>query len=129
MTFHPQFLVAPDGSEMVLLLRADYERLLAGDDDAADNAAADRALAESEDRYPAEVVDAMIDGATPVAAWRSYRKLTQAALANRTGLTQAAIARLETRKNGKVPIGRLETRRALAKALDIFLSALDPLEA
>lgn len=128
MTYEPQTFTAPDGTEMVVLTKADYDALRGLTEDAADNAAADRALAESAARYPAEVVDLLMNGATPVAAWRTYRNLTQQQLADRTGLTQAAIARLERHKDGRMPLGRRDTRIALAKALEIPLAALDPLD-
>jgi len=129
MEYKPQHFEAPDGTPLVVITADEYKRLLATvDDDAADIAAADRARAD-DTRFPAEVVDAIIDGATPVAAWRQYRGLSQAALAGTAGMTQAGVSRLETKKDGRAPaVGRLETRRALAKALDVPLSALDPLE-
>lgn len=127
MTYHQTF-AAPDGTELVVIPKAEYDRLTAVvDDDAHDIAAAERARADAV-LYPADVVDAMIDGLTPLAAWRAHRKLTQAKLADMAGITQAGVARLETRKGGRTPSGTLETRRALAKALGIPVAALDPLE-
>jgi hypothetical protein len=130
MIYQPQTFRAPDGTELVVMTRADYDRLVATaalDEDARDNAAAAAALAESDARFPLAVVDAILAGLTPVAAWRRHRGLSQSALARYTGLTQAAIARLESRRNGRAPaVGRLTTRRAIAAALDIPLRALDP---
>jgi DNA-binding XRE family transcriptional regulator len=93
-----------------------------------DIAEAQRILSDAEVFYPAAVADAILAGATPLAAWRTYRGMSQAALAQAAGLTQAAVARLEAKHIGKVPQGRLKTRRALARVLDIDTSALDPLE-
>lgn len=91
-----QVIAAPDGTEMVLITRAEYQRL-SGEprEDAVDIAAADRILAESDVRYPAQVVDAMLAGSTPLAAWRKHKGLSQAVLASAAGITQAAVSRLE----------------------------------
>lgn len=96
--------------------------------DATDIAAADHALAASDVRYPAEVMDAMLAGDTPIAAWRKYRGLSQMALADKSHITQAAISRLEqTGEEHAQPLGRRITRQAIARALDVPLAALEPL--
>lgn len=128
----PQFITGPDGSELVVITRDEFDRLTAAsgpaNEDAADIAAADRARAESDIRYPAAVVDAMLAGDTPIAAWRKHRGLSQAALATKSGITQAAISRLERsgEEHGQ-PLGRRMTRQAIARALDVGLAALEPL--
>lgn len=130
MTYQPQRIEAPDGTELVVITRAEYDRLVDahGDEDARDARLADLALAEGDLRYPAPVMDAMLAGDTPVAAWRKHRGMSQADLAAKTGMTQAGVSRLETRREGITPVGRLATRRALAKALDVPVAALEPLE-
>lgn len=129
MTYQPQSFVAPDGTEMVVITRADYERLalLAASDDALDLAAARAALAESDARYPAAVVDAILAGTSPMAAWRHYRGLSQAALAAKAGVSQTGIARLEQSRQGAFPEGRRATRAAIAAALDVPVSAIEPI--
>lgn len=115
---------------MVLITRAEHQRL-AGEphEDAADIAAADRILAENNTWYPAEVVDAMLAGATPLAAWRKHKGLSQAALASAAGIRRAALFRLEKVTGEAAGVdGRIGTRRALASALGVPLSALDPLD-
>jgi DNA-binding XRE family transcriptional regulator len=56
-----------------------------------------------------------------LAAARELRDLTQQALANRAGLTQATIARIE---KGRKPGLRLDTIVAVAEALGVSLDAL-----
>ncbi|MBX9814633.1 MAG: hypothetical protein A4S12_10945 [Proteobacteria bacterium SG_bin5] len=126
----PQSFTAPDGTEMVVLTRAEYDRLaaLAGEEDALDLAAARAALAESDARYPGPVVDALLEGASPIAAWRRYRGLTQEQLARAAGISQTGIARLERRHGRGFPEGRRATRIAIAEALRLPLSALDPID-
>jgi len=117
MTYQPQKITAPDGTTLIVLAESDYLALL----DATDIAAADRASAESDFLVPGEVVDSMIDGKSPVAAWREYRGLTQAALAERAGLLQPSLARVEAGK-GKT---RARTLEKIAGALQVPLWALD----
>ena len=126
---YEHFFTAPDGTELAVITRAELEQLRGGEpgEDAADIAAADRARAD-EVRYPAEVVDAILAGESPIAAWRKHRGFSQAALADRSHITQAAISRLE--RGGEEhaqPLGRRITRQAIARALDVPLAALDPL--
>lgn len=131
MTYEPQRFTAPDGTAMVVLPASDYERLLAAaapDEDARDVRAAERALAASDVRYPDTVVGHILAGHSPIAAWRMYCGLSQAQLARRAGLAQTAISRLERTQDGRLPLGRRETRAAIARVLDIPVAALDPLE-
>lgn len=129
MNYRPQSIEAPDGTPLVVITKAEYERLLAVadlDEDARDMIRADRALAESDIRYPAEVVDSLIEGKSPVAAWRRYRGMTQVELAARSGVTQAAISGMERGSGGD--IGSVKTRRAVARALGVTLDAIEPLD-
>src|SRR3546814_6952227 len=64
------------------------------------------------------------DGLSPLAAWRRYRGLSQAELAEKAGMSQTGVAALERRPNAQ---GRRSTRKALADALGITVSAPNPL--
>lgn len=128
---YEHFFTAPDGTELAVITRDELLRLRGLDDqdeDAADIAAADRARYASDVRIPAAVLDAVLAGETPIAAWRKHRGFSQAELADRAGVTQAAISRLETIGAAGVPSGRLATRRTIAKALDVSIEALEPLD-
>lgn len=72
-------------------------------------------------RVPADVVDAMLDGASSVRAWRLHRDLTQQLLADAAGIAKPFLSQIETGK--RVP--SVVTLRALAKALHVPLDALD----
>ena len=135
---YEHFFTAPDGTELAVITRAELEQLRGGDldirhegeelGDAADIAAADRARANARILYPAEVVDAMIAGDSPISAWRKSRGYSQAKLAERAGITQAAVSRLERSGDDHPhPQGRWVTRKAIARALGIPPSALEPL--
>lgn len=126
MSYEPQSFAAPEGIEMVILEAAEYSRLkrIAGEEGklAAD---ARRSLAEigrGAGTMPAEVLNFILDeGLAPLAAWRRYRRLSQAALTRRAGLSQVWISRIE-RGGG---YGSREMRRKLAAALDAPLWAID----
>lgn len=126
MTYQPQHFQAPDGTRMVVITADEYQRLRALDDeDARDIADGMAALARHEAdgvTVPSEVVEMIIEGATPLRAWRRYRGITQKALAAAVGLSASAINALEQQPDR---IARPENRRALAKALDMPVRALD----
>ena len=69
---------------------------------------------------PHDVVSATVDGATPMKAWREYLGLTQAEVAARLDITQAAFAQLETSAHP-----RKSTLRRVAGALGLALEQLD----
>lgn len=75
-----------------------------------------------EGTMPGEVLDMILDdGVTPLAAWRRYRGLSQAAVARRAGLSQVWVGRIESGGG----YGSRETRRKLAAALDAPVWALE----
>jgi transcriptional regulator with XRE-family HTH domain len=71
---------------------------------------------------PGEVLDMVLDeGMTPLAAWRRYRGLSQAALARKAGLSQVWVGRIEAGGG----YGSRDTRRKLAEALNAPIWALE----
>lgn len=125
MTYQPQRFSAPDGTEMVVLRAADFDRLQALAEDGEDVVAAlaaEARIAAGEATVPGEVVKLMIDdGLSPLAAWRRHRGLSQAGLASRAGLSQVWISRIEAGGGHGSPA----TRRKLAKALEAPVWALE----
>ena len=119
----PQIITTPKGEELVLLPREDYERLVAlaaaAEEDAADIAAYDAAMAELESRpagvLPAEVSALLLRGASLVGAFRKWRGIKQFELAERAGLSQGHLSDLESGRRRGSP----EALQAIAKALDI----------
>lgn len=111
-------------NEMVTIPREEYERLREAAEDLADIAAYDRVKADlaagREELIPAEYADRLIDGESPVRVYRELRGLTQAALAERSGVNRVQIADIEAgRKTGSV-----ETVRKLAEALNVSIDDL-----
>ena len=125
MNYQPQHFTAPDGTDMVVLKASDFERLIELAEDAEDVVgalAAEARIKAGEGIVPGEVVRlTIVDELHPVAAWRRYRGLTQAALARAAGLSQVWISRIE-RGGG---YGSRETRRKLAAALDAPVWSLE----
>lgn len=117
MKMDPQFITAPGGERLVIITETEYRALLDARDDADDLAAAinGRASIAEDGAIPAGVVRAVRNGVHPIHAWRVHRDMTQAELAEKSGVTQAAIARIET---AGPDAGRPATRKAIATALD-----------
>lgn len=128
MGYETQQIVAPDGTPMVILKAADFERLLALAEeggDRLDGEAALRGIEAGEGTVPDEVLALMLDSdLTALAAWRRHRGISQAELARRTGLSQVWIGRMEAGGGH----GSAGARAKLARALGAPLWALDPVE-
>lgn len=111
-------------TDTVTIPRAEYERLLAFAEDAADIAAYDRAvsrLASGQDELvPAEYANRIIDGESPLRVYRQYRGFTQVALSQASGVNRVQIADIEAgRKSGSI-----ETIKKLANALNVSVDDL-----
>jgi ribosome-binding protein aMBF1 (putative translation factor) len=119
----PQKIVTPNGEEMLVLSRAEYDRLSAlaamAEEDAADVAAYDAAKADlaagRDERLPEEVSALLLHGASLVAAIRKWRGMRQTELAERARVSQGYLSDLESGRRK----GAKETLEALAKALDV----------
>jgi DNA-binding XRE family transcriptional regulator len=97
----------PSGDEMVILPRAEYDRLVAAHDMSVDVAIYDRfyeRLARGEEELiPSDIVDRLLDGENKVKVWRGHRGLTARELAEKTGLSASYISEIESgRKEGSI---------------------------
>ena len=114
-----------ENQETVTLLRADYEALLKGVEDAEDRAAVlEHQLSKARRKVPEmltlEEADRLIAGESPIKVWREKRRLTQQALA---GLGQISKSFLSEIENGtKEP--SVDTLRKLAHELKTDLDSL-----
>ncbi|WP_444459861.1 helix-turn-helix transcriptional regulator [Rhodobacter capsulatus] len=111
-------------TEMVTIPREEYDRLRATAEDLADLQSYDRAkarLAAGEDELiPADYANRLLNGESALRVYRDLRGLTQAALAEKSGVKRVTVAEIETgRKQGSIA-----TLRALADALGVSLDDL-----
>lgn len=111
-------------NEMVTIPRAEYDLLRAAAEDLADLQAYDRAKAALEagddELIPAEYVNRLLNGDSPLRVYRDLRGMTQNALAERADVNRVTVAEIETgRKQGSVA-----TLRKLAGALGVALDDL-----
>jgi DNA-binding XRE family transcriptional regulator len=86
-----EFVTAPDGSRKVVMSEADFQDLF----DARDHAEAMRRVAAGAPTFAEAEVDAYLVARSPLAFWRQRAGLTQKALADKVGVSQAYLAQLE----------------------------------
>ena len=113
------------GQSMVLLTRREFERLADAAENYSDICAAVEAQSrrETDDEYlPAEVVDRLLAGDSPLRVWRQHRGLTLEALANQVGCGSSMISKLEKGRNE----GGIRLWKALAEALEVSVDDLLP---
>lgn len=116
-----QFIERDGRREFAILPIEVFERLADLIEDAEDAALFDAAMKNDDGfRIPAEVANALLDGANPVKVWREHRGLTQEALAQAVGISKAYLCQIETGKRQ----GAVKTLAALAKALKVSLDDL-----
>ncbi|MCM2473035.1 helix-turn-helix transcriptional regulator [Rhizobium sp. CG5] len=117
----------PNGEEMIVLSREDYDALLKQAERAEDledvlaiNEFETRLAAGEEELIPAEFVNRMIDGENPVRVWRDFRGVSGKDLAASAGISAAYLSEIETGKKE----GSLSAFKAIAKALRLDLDDL-----
>src|SRR5882757_336456 len=97
----PVITKTPQGDDIVILSRAEYDALTAGrgDEDAADATLANHILADLESGREAlltsEQADQLLNAKSPLAFWRKYRGMTQEALSKSIGIAQGFISEIE----------------------------------
>ena len=113
------------GQKMAMLPVAEFERLVDLAEDKLDGTAAAEAARRreaGEEYVPAEVVDRIIAGESPLKAWRKHRGLTLDKLAGEVGVVKSMLSEIE---NGKKQ-GRPTLWRDLAGALHVLVEDILP---
>lgn len=95
----------------------EYERLMPDAAEAAlsDEALYDEAKAEGGEFFPAEVVDRLLAGESPIRVYRTYRGMTQKHLAEAAGINPVYLSQIETGKRA----GSVGVLTAIATALGV----------
>ena len=122
----PVITKTPQGEDIVILSRAEYDALTAGrsGEDRADAAHANEILNEiekgTETLLTSEQADRLLEAKTPLSFWRRHRGITQEALSKSIGVAQGFISEIE---NGS-KTGDIQTLAAIARVLAISLDDL-----
>ena len=115
----PQIIRTPNGEELVVLPRAEYEALVERADheaeDADDVAIYDARKAAGGGVLPPEVSAAILRGESRMKAIRNWRGETQLHLSSKTGIGQGYLSDLESGRRA----GTTETIAKLAQALSV----------
>jgi DNA-binding XRE family transcriptional regulator len=123
MTIASSF-TTPNGEEMIVLSRKDYEALIERIEDLEDSLAVadfERKLAAGEEELiPAEYVNRMSEGESPIRVWRDVRGMTAKDLAAAARISTAYLSEIETGKKD----GSVATLKAIADVLKIDLDDL-----
>lgn len=113
-----QVVKAREDAEFVVLTRQHYEELIERAEDAA--AVAAYRKTRDEEAFPAELLDRMLAGETPIRVWRRHRGMTQQELANKIGISKSHLSEVES---GKSEFS-LATLRKAAEAMGIDRASL-----
>ena len=122
----PVITKTPQGDDIVILSRAEYDALTAGrsDEDRADAAHANRILDDlksgDETLLTSEQAGRLLDAKTPLSFWRRHRGVTQESLSKSVGVAQGFISEIE---NG-TKTGDVQTLATIARVLKISLDDL-----
>lgn len=122
-----EFGKTPSG-EVAIIPRAEYERLKALSDEAAEDSGAAKLVAHAKQvtdvMLPIEVVEQLASGENPIRVLRKFRGWTQAELATADGvrIAQNYLSDLETGKRK----GPFELHRRIASCLDVPFELLAP---
>ncbi len=117
-------IIERDGKpEYAVLEYAEFERLVAAAEDAADIAALAALDADdTEEDLPDEMVARLLAGDNPIRVWREHRGMTGRRLAEAVEIQQSYISQIETGKRE----GTIDVLRRIAIALGITLDDLYP---
>src|ERR1700687_5749680 len=113
----------PQGDDIVILSRKEYDRLLVGaNEDVTDAAVAKKAMARNEETLSETELDELLAARTPLAFWRKKRGLTQTDLAKAAGIAQGFLSEIES----GLKTGDVTVLQRMAIALEISLLELVP---
>jgi DNA-binding XRE family transcriptional regulator len=106
--------------EIVVISSYDSMRYIRNSEDIADIVAFDAAVDRGEEAFPIVLLDAIEAGQNPIKAFREYRGIKQAQLANMTNTSPAYLSQLESGTRE----GSIKTMKAIAVALNVPIDLL-----
>ena len=122
----PVITKTPQGDDIVILSRAEYDALTASrrDEDTVDAAYANSILADiesgTETLLTNDQANQLLNAKTPLAFWRKHRGITQEALSKLIGVAQGFVSEIES----GTKTGDVQTLAAMARVLAISLDDL-----
>ena len=109
----------PNGEDMIVLAKSDYDALVERAELAEDIAAVDayqrKLQTGEEEAIPEEFADRLIDGENPIRVYRELRGMSARELAEKTGISAAFLSEIE---NGKKE-GGVATLKKIAQVLRV----------
>jgi predicted transcriptional regulator len=119
----PVMTKSPQGDDIVILSRKEYDRLpVAANEDVIDAVIARRAIARDEETLSESEMDDLLAARTPLAFWRKKRGLTQMELAKAADIAQGFLSEIES----GLKTGNVTVLQRIAIALEISLLELVP---
>lgn len=119
-----QIIKTPQGEEMAVLPKADYDKLLEAFEDREDIEAGRKFRAKlsagEEELIPAEYVNRMIDGENKIKVWRDFRGMSAKALADAAGMSAPYLSQIESGARE----GSLDAMKKIAEALSVTIDEL-----
>lgn len=118
-------IIAKNGKpEWAVISFQDYKKLEDALEDAEDIKEIEenlKAISEgNEIAVPGEVTFAILDGTSPIRAWRKYRQVKMNELSERLGISSSYLSQIENGKRNPT----IDTLKAIAKELDIDIDML-----
>ena len=114
----------PNGEDMIVLSKSDYEALLEKVELSEDVAAVDayhrKLAAGEEEAIPEEFANRLIDGENPIRVYRELRGLSAKELAEKTRISAAFLSEIETGKKE----GGVSTLKKIAQVLRVTIDDL-----
>ena len=127
----PQVITSPNGDEMVIIPKAEYDHLVRrpmteAEEDEADARSASEILGRikrgEEETFPFAIIKRIGSGESAIKVYREHRSLTQKQLAAKVGINPVYLSQIET----GVKNGSFETISGIARALRVGIELIAP---
>jgi mRNA interferase RelE/StbE len=120
MKIKPQIIVKNNHPEFVVLLYEDYEKISAMLEELEDIKSIDSFRASKQEAFPMIVAQRIANGESPIRIFRELRKISQAALAKKLGISRQYLNQIES----KARTGNVELLKNISKELHVSLDLI-----